>query len=90
MSHRRLPGAPARRAVAIRRFAGTLAAAAGIVLLSQGPAYASLDTGAGTVLLQLLLGAAAGLAMAARLYWGRIKALLGIRPKPDRVRVEPE
>ena len=73
-----------RRPLAIGGVAG------GFWLLSYAPAYAYLDPGTGSVLLQVLLGGAAGLAMAGRIYWDKIKRLLGIRPKSEPVRVEPE
>ncbi len=51
------------------------------------PAYAYLDPGTGSMILQVLLGGLAGLALAGRYYWHRILVTLGIRseepPKAD-------
>ena len=41
------------------------------------PVYAYLDPGTGSMLLQLLLGGVAGLAMLAKMYWSKIKHFLG-------------
>lgn len=54
---------------------------AGALGLWATPAYAYLDPGTGSMLLQLVLGGVAGAAVAARLYWQRIKSLLGIKSK---------
>ena len=55
------------------------------VLWAPG-AQAYLDPGSGGLLLQLLLGGIAGLAVAARLYWHRILVFLHIRePLPAAV-----
>jgi hypothetical protein len=43
------------------------------------PAQAYLDPGAGSMLLQLLLGGAAGVALVGRLYWHRFLVLIGVR-----------
>ncbi len=48
-------------------------------LLSVSPAYAYLDPAAGNMLVQLLLGGAAGLIVALRLGWRRIVGML--RPR---------
>jgi hypothetical protein len=52
------------------------AAAAGLLALSATRAEAYLDPGSGSMLLQLLLGGAAGLAVAIRLSWRRLTARL--------------
>jgi len=57
---------------------GVLAAMA-VVLLVVEPAYAYIDPGSGSMMLQLLLGGLAGLGVAIRLYWRRIRSLLGRR-----------
>jgi len=46
---------------------------------STSPAFAYLDGGTGSMLLQLLLGGVAGLAIAGKLYWHRLMVLLGLR-----------
>lgn len=43
------------------------------------PAHAYLDAGTGSMLLQLLLGGVAGLAIAAKLYWHRLLSAIGVR-----------
>lgn len=40
---------------------------------SAGPAHAYLDAGTGSMILQLLLGGLAGVAVVGRLYWARVK-----------------
>ena len=60
---------------------GLVGALAGFVLLLPRPAFAYLDPGAGSVLLQLILGGVGGLIVAARL-WGRnILSSLGLMSK---------
>jgi hypothetical protein len=48
------------------------------VLLSN-PAYAYLDPGTGSALLQGVLGATAAIGIAVKLYWYRILRFLGLR-----------
>lgn len=50
----------------------TVALLAGLVVVS--PAYAYLDPNASSVLLQVILGGVAGVAIALRLLWSRIRA----------------
>ena len=45
-----------------------------LVAASATPAYAYLDAGTGSMILQLLLGGVAGLAMVGKLYWSNAKA----------------
>ena len=45
------------------------------------PAYAYLDPGTGSMILQILLGGAAGVAFAGRLYWRRFLEMIGARPE---------
>ncbi len=47
------------------------------------PAYSYLDPGTGSMILQVLLGGFAGALVIGRLYWQRVKALFGIKPRPD-------
>ena len=49
--------------------------ACAIVLVTPSIAYAYLDAGTGTMLLQGLVAALAGLAVVVRLYWRKIKRL---------------
>lgn len=47
------------------------------------PAYAYLDPGTGSMILQLLLGGTAGVLMVGRLYWAKIKGFFGIGSDAD-------
>lgn len=49
------------------------------LILLANPAQAYLDPGSGSMLLQLLLGGAAGVAVVLRLYWQRLLHFLGLR-----------
>ena len=53
-----------------------------LLLAAPRPAYAYLDANTGSLLLQLLLGGVAGIALLGRLYWQRLKGFLGLQ-KPD-------
>ena len=46
---------------------------------------AYIDPGSGSMLLQMLLGGVAGVAVAVRMYWHRLRGFFGSRPKntPD-------
>jgi hypothetical protein len=61
---------------------GTLEAAVitAAMLLWTAPAHAYLDPATGSILLQGLIAGVAGVAVVARLYWARVKALFR---KPD-------
>ncbi len=50
------------------------------VLRVDAPAYAYLDPGTGSMLLQLLLGGVAGAMVVGKLYWQRITAFFGRQP----------
>ena len=58
-----------------------LVVAFALTVAAPRPACAYLDPGAGSLMLQLLLGGVAGLAVIARLYWRRIMAFLGVSRK---------
>lgn len=60
----------------------TLVAAAVGLLLVPAAAHAYLDPGSGSMLLQALLGGAAGLAVLVRLFWRRLIAYLPSRREP--------
>lgn len=49
--------------------------------ISTTGAHAYLDAGTGSMILQLLLGGAAGLLLAIKLYWYRFLSFLGIKTK---------
>lgn len=59
--------------------AGVISLAFGVYGLSSVPALAYLDAGTGSMILQVLLGGFAGLAMVGKLYWHRILVTLRIR-----------
>jgi hypothetical protein len=48
--------------------------------LSTTGAHAYLDAGTGSMILQVLLGGVAGLALVGKLYWHKLLVLLGVRP----------
>ena len=51
------------------------------------PAQAYLDPGTGSTLLQVIIGGVAGLGVIAKLYWHRLRGLLGLdkkRPQEER------
>ena len=55
-----------------------------IVLAASRPAYAYLDPGSGSMMVQLLLGGVAGAVVIVRLYWARLLTWLGLkRDKTD-------
>lgn len=68
-----------RRIFVSLRFAAALAAY--FFAVSTTAAHAYLDAGTGSMILQVLLGGAAGLAMVGKLYWHRMLVLLRIRPE---------
>jgi hypothetical protein len=51
---------------------------------STSPAYAYLDPGSGSMMVQLLLGGVAGAVVIVRLYWHRVLTRLGFRRDDDR------
>ena len=53
-----------------------------LVGASTSAAHAYLDPGTGSIILQVLLGGVAGLALACKLYWQKLLTMLGIRRKP--------
>lgn len=63
---------------------GLTAATVGILTSS---AHAYLDPGTGSIILQVLLGGIAGLALAGKLYWSKLLSLFGIRRKIEEPRI---
>jgi hypothetical protein len=57
--------------------------AATMVGILTSSAYAYLDPGTGSMILQVLLGGVAGLALAGKLYWQKLLSVLGIRRKSE-------
>lgn len=55
-----------------------------LALLLTQPAYAYLDAGSGSMMLQLLLGGFAGLALIAKLYWEKIRSVFGGKKREDK------
>ena len=49
---------------------------------STSTAQAYLDAGTGSIILQVLLGGFAGLALAGKLYWQKFITVLGFKRKP--------
>ena len=47
------------------------------------PAYAYLDPGTGSMMLQLLLGGIAGALVVIKLYWQRLKGMFGAKTEPS-------
>ena len=63
----------------------TLAVSLLILGSSTGTAHAYLDAGTGSMILQVLLGGVAGMALVGKLYWHRLLVMLRIRkeePEP--------
>jgi hypothetical protein len=57
----------------------------GLLILASTttPAFAYLDPGAGSMLLQGILATVAGGVFALKQYWGRVASLLRRKPRPD-------
>jgi hypothetical protein len=47
------------------------------LLLTAGPAFAYLDPGTGSMLLQVILGGVAAVGVAVKLFWYKIRAAFG-------------
>lgn len=60
-----------------------LAIAAALVGLSTSSAHAYLDPGTGSIILQVLLGGLAGLALAGKLFWHRFLVMLRLRKETE-------
>lgn len=53
-----------------------------LLTVSAAPAYAYLDPGTGSMILQVMLGGIAGVALAGKLYWRRFLVMIGLRSQP--------
>jgi len=53
------------------------------LLLVAAPAFAYLDPGTGSMLLQVILGGVAAIGVAVKLFWYKIRAALGFRKATD-------
>ena len=62
----------------------TLLLVAVLVAAFERPAHAYLDPGSGSMLMQVLLGGVAGVAVIVKLYWRGLLSFLRIRPRDDR------
>ncbi len=64
----------------MKRIGASVATLAGIAFLLvswEQPAYAYLDPGAGSLLLQVLMGGLAGAAVVVKVYWNNLMARFG-------------
>jgi hypothetical protein len=68
-----------------------LAILAFLIVSAPHPAWAYLDPGSGSMLLQVLLGGIAGAVVLVRIYWRRLMAFLGLaKPAASAVEVVDE
>ena len=51
--------------------------------VATSTAYAYLDPGTGSIILQVLLGGVAGVMLAGKLYWQKFLSLFGVRRKVE-------
>ena len=49
----------------------------GVMAIWSPPAHAYLDPGTGSIVLQVILGGIAGVLVAGKLYWSKLKQLVG-------------
>lgn len=54
-----------------------------LLVLQPSAAWAYLDPGSGSMLLQVLLGGIAGAVVLVRIYWRRLLTALGLRKEPE-------
>ena len=54
-----------------------------LMVLATEPAFAYLDPGTGSMLLQVILGGVAAVAVAIKLFWYKIRAAVGLSKKSD-------
>ncbi|HRW14835.1 MAG: hypothetical protein KDJ78_01625 [Rhodobacteraceae bacterium] len=53
--------------------------------MTTSQAHAYLDPGTGSMILQVILGGFAGIALAGRLYWHRFRTFIGMAPAESHV-----
>jgi hypothetical protein len=63
----------------VKQYSFIMMIAATFVLMSPGAAFAYLDPGTGSMILQGIIGGLAAVAVAGKIYWRRIKILLGFK-----------
>jgi hypothetical protein len=54
-----------------------------LLALITEPAFAYLDPGTGSMLLQVILGGIAAVGVALKLFWHKIRVAIGLSKKPD-------
>jgi len=54
-----------------------------LLLLTAEPAFAYLDPGTGSMLLQVILGGIAAIGVALKLFWHKIRVAIGLSKKAD-------
>ena len=74
----------------MRRLGSLILMAFFLGLTAPSVALAYLDPGSGSMLLQLVLGGLAGLAVIAKLYWHRLLGLFGIHSQQEESDSEAE
>jgi len=52
-----------------------------LIVITASPAYAYLDAGTGSMILQLILGGLAGLAVILKVFWHSILGIFGLNKK---------
>jgi hypothetical protein len=62
------------------QYCATILLALAVILISVQDAYAYLDPGTGSMILQGLIGGIAGGLFAIRVYWGKLKSRFGRTP----------
>ena len=68
----------------MKRVSSLVLAATWLVFFTERPAYAYIDPAAGSLIIQVLLGGVAGVAVIVKMYWHRIASFFGRSDKPER------
>ena len=61
----------------------TLACSMAFLIIMTGSAHAYLDPGTGSIILQAMIAAVASSLVVVKMYWYKLKALLGFGPAAD-------